>query len=122
MLTLIGGITSSDDAFTSIHDIKQILRKEQVLIKQLDLAIEQEKARIRNIEILRDSMKMKLFKVNLTSLDEYVGSPLNALHTIRRFTNDWNEITRILNGAKVQGKWMPIIITLLFLHLIPPIV
>ena len=104
MLTLIGGAVSSNDAFTSIHDIKQILRKERVLIRQLDLAIEQEKARIRSIEILRDSMKMKLLKVNMTSLDEYVGNPLNALHTIRRFTNDWTKITRTLNGAKVQGN------------------
>ena len=105
LLTLIiEEATSKNDAFTSIHDIKQILRKEQVLIKQLDLAIEQEKTRIKEIEQLRDSLKKKITPITETSIDEYVGNPLNALFTIRRFNIDWPKVKDKLNGPRIAGK------------------
>ncbi|XP_066927149.1 prolyl 4-hydroxylase subunit alpha-2-like [Clytia hemisphaerica] len=102
LCTLIRGIASKSDAFTSIHDIKQILHKERVLTRYLNLAIEAEKERLGELEGMRDSMKMKLLNLNISSMDDYVGNPLNALHTIRRFTADWNEITNTLNTTRVQ--------------------
>ncbi|XP_066927150.1 prolyl 4-hydroxylase subunit alpha-2-like [Clytia hemisphaerica] len=98
-------IASSNDAFTSIHDIKQILRKEQVLIEQLDLSIEQEKARIRKIEQMRDSLKKKVAPITETSIDEYVGNPLNALYTIRRFNKDWEKVKDELNNEGFNKVW-----------------
>ncbi|XP_066933812.1 prolyl 4-hydroxylase subunit alpha-2-like [Clytia hemisphaerica] len=100
ILLLLSSRVITSDVFASTESIKEMLRAEKELIEPLDDCIEKETERLREIKELRDKIKDEIEWVKeSSSLDCYVGNPLNAMYAIRRFPNVWSKIHKLINNT-----------------------
>lgn len=104
-MSLVLSVTNGE-IFTSLTQMKGLVRLENALSKSLDSYLEQRSETPGVIRQFADHVR-KERKIAAGDIEKYVFHPINSFQLVRRFIRHWTELESYLARQSPNGKTKP---------------
>ncbi|CAH1793744.1 unnamed protein product, partial [Owenia fusiformis] len=78
------------EVFTSISQLRELVKAERKLMKSLDLFIHEEEMKLEQLKSIKDAIEEDIPKVQ--DAHDFIGHPINAFHLIKRVSGAWASV------------------------------